>query len=79
VFATKADLVPAAYPRKLRALFDECTPAPWARIKRTLERELGAPLETLFAYIDPVPLATATIAQARRWLRGERCSAPTGA
>ncbi len=65
VFATKAELVPAAYPRRLRALFDACQPAPWATVRRTIERELGAPLETLFAFVDPKPLATATIAQVR--------------
>ena len=65
VFATKAELLPPAYPRKLRALFDACTPAPFAVVRRTVERELGAPLEQLFAYVDPTPLATATIAQAR--------------
>jgi len=66
VFATKAELLPAAYPRKLRSLFDNCEAAPFARIRRTIEAELGAPLETLFAHIDPVPLATATIAQVHR-------------
>ena len=71
MFATKADLVPAAYPRRLRALFDACQPAPFAVVRRTIERELGAPLETLFAYVDPQPLATATIAQVR-----PPCAAP---
>jgi len=63
VFATKADVLPPQYPRVLRRAFDECPPASFKAIKRTLERELGAPLATLFASIDPKPLATATIAQ----------------
>jgi hypothetical protein len=76
VFATKADLVPAAYPRMLRSLFDACTPAPFSVIRRTIEAELGAPLETLFAHVDPTPLATATIAQARAWAAGGGRSVP---
>lgn len=66
MFATKAELLPAAYPRRLRALFDDCEAAPFSRVRRTIERELGAPLEALFAHVDPVPLATATIAQVHR-------------
>jgi len=66
VFATKADLIPPQYPRQLRRLFDACTPASFKVVRRTLERELGAPLESLFAEIDPEPLATATIAQVHR-------------
>ena len=63
VFATKADVLPPQYPRVLRNAFDACPPAPFSTVRRTLERELGAPLERLFASIDPQPLATATIAQ----------------
>jgi aarF domain-containing kinase len=63
VFATKADVLPPQYPRVLRNAFDACPPAAFSTVKRTLERELGAPVETLFAHIDPQPLATATIAQ----------------
>lgn len=63
VFATKADVLPPQYPRVLRNAFDACPPAAFSTVRRTLERELGAPVEMLFAHIDPQPLATATIAQ----------------
>jgi predicted unusual protein kinase regulating ubiquinone biosynthesis (AarF/ABC1/UbiB family) len=67
VFATKADLLPAAYPKSLRQLFDACSPAPYSTVLRTLRRELGADVvASSFSYIDPTPLATATIAQVHR-------------
>lgn len=43
VFATKSDVLPPQYPRKLKALYDSCPASPFWRIKRTLEKELGAP------------------------------------
>jgi len=66
VFATKADLLPPAYPRALRRLFDACPAAPLWEVRRTLERELGAPLSALFASFEAAPLATATVAQVHR-------------
>ena len=65
-FASKGDLLPPAYIRRLRTLFDKCPPASFASVKRTIERELKRPVASLFASLDPLPLATATIAQVHR-------------
>ena len=36
---------------------------PWEVVRRTIAADLGVPLEQAFASIDPVPLATASVAQ----------------
>lgn len=58
---------PTAFPPEVTDEFsrclDEVRPIPEARIWRILRRELGRPPEEVFAEIDPVPLASASIAQ----------------
>lgn len=39
-------------------------PVPFPDVRATLERDLGAPIDTLFAHVDPSPLGTASLAQA---------------
>ena len=36
---------------------------PWRVIKRTIQKELGRPIEDVFLSVDPVPLASASVAQ----------------
>ena len=40
-------------------------PIPWATIRKTIQTELGQPLEDIFLRVDPTPLACASVAQAR--------------
>ncbi|GJD09199.1 Uncharacterized protein Gasu2_34640 [Galdieria sulphuraria] len=60
---TRADFMPAAWIRRLKTLQDEVPPAPFQDIRRTIETSLDKPIVELFDWIDPVPLASATIAQ----------------
>ncbi len=48
----------------LRQLNDKAEPVPFETIRRSVERELEAPLEQLFAQVDETPLGTASLAQA---------------
>ena len=66
VFATKQDLFPPQYVRKLSFLYDACPPAPAEEVVETIEQSLGKPLLEIFEYFDYEPLATATIAQVHR-------------
>ena len=36
---------------------------PWHVIKRTVQAELGRPIEEVFLSVDPIPLASASVAQ----------------
>lgn len=42
---------------------DKTDPVPWKIISKTIQEELKQPINTVFSSIDPVPLATASVAQ----------------
>lgn len=53
----------------LRKLNDSAEPVPFEVIREDIEKELGAPLDTLFSRVEPTPLGTASLAQAHAaWL-----------
>ena len=64
--ALRYDVLPEPWRAGLAALHDRVEPEPFERIRAAVERELGAPLETLFSEFDPLPLGTASLAQAHR-------------
>jgi len=64
--ALRYDVLPEPWRAGLASLQDRVEPQPFERIRARVELELGAPLETLFSEFDPVPLGTASLAQAHR-------------
>ncbi len=64
--ATRPDLVGEAAAANLLQLQDSLPPAPYAAIKRAIEKALEAPVEKLFARIDEIPVGAASIAQVHR-------------
>jgi len=64
--STRPDLVGAKAAANLSLLQDDLPPAPFAKIKETIEASFGAPLETLFSEFDEVPVGAASIAQVHR-------------
>jgi len=63
VLSTRTDLLPAALAAELSSLQDQVTAVPAALVKETIERELGTPVDRLFARFDDTPLAAASLAQ----------------
>lgn len=63
MLSTRPDLLPPDYLRELAKLRDEVPPFPFAQAKEMIERELGAPLEELFASFEESPLAAASLGQ----------------
>lgn len=63
VLATRADLIPMSLVIELRKLQDNVPPFSSEEALRIIERELGAPLPTLFSSFEREPIAAASIAQ----------------
>ncbi len=61
--ASMPTVFPEAYVAEFQKCLDQAPVVPFATIKRVIEQQLGGTLATHFAYVDPVPLASASIAQ----------------
>ncbi len=66
VLSTRADLLPAEVVDELRGLQDAAPPIPLETVRAQIERALRKPADEAFAWIDPTPLASASIAQVHR-------------
>ncbi len=64
--STRPDLVGERAAENLSQLQDDLPPAPFPAIKRTIEAAFEAPLESLFAEFNEVPVGAASIAQVHR-------------
>jgi ubiquinone biosynthesis protein len=62
--ATRVDTLSDEFRAPLDALTDQSPPVPFARIRAEIERGLGS--SDRFAWIDPEPLGTASVAQVHR-------------
>jgi predicted unusual protein kinase regulating ubiquinone biosynthesis (AarF/ABC1/UbiB family) len=74
--ATRADVLPDEWVSTLAGLHDRVPPRPFPMIREQIERELGRTLESAYAEFDPVPIASASLAQvhAARLHDGRRCA-----
>ena len=69
--ATRPDLVGEEAARNLLSLQDDLPPVPFEAIRAEIARSFEAPVETIFAEIDPVPVGSASIAQVHRAVTSE--------
>lgn len=61
-----ADVLPREIAEPLKALQKQAPPMSFSVIRRQIEKELGKPVEELFAELDPAPYAAASIGQVHR-------------
>ncbi|CAM8919905.1 unnamed protein product [Rhodiola kirilowii] len=61
--ASAPTLFPSEYAEEFQKCFDRAPPVPFEYIKKILREELGQPIDSVFDYVDPTPLASASIAQ----------------
>ncbi len=66
VLSTRPDLVGHKIAEELTGLQDRVTPMPFEKMRPVIERELDAPMDTLFTSIEHTPVASASLSQVYR-------------
>ncbi|MFF1383528.1 ABC1 kinase family protein [Arthrobacter sp. NPDC058288] len=64
--SSRLDVLPPEITKELEGLQDEVPPVPFPAIRALAEAELGAPLDKVFASVEEVPIAAASLGQAHR-------------
>ena len=76
--SSRLDVLPPEITAELEGLQDEVPAVPFAEIRALAEAELGVPLDRAYAWVDPVPLAAASLGQAPRARLSAQDAADTG-
>lgn len=61
--ASAPTLFPPEYVVEFEKCFDQAPAIPFEEIKAILNQELGRPIDNVYEYVDPTPIASASIAQ----------------
>jgi len=63
LLSLRPDLVPLEFCRELEHLQDHVPPFPYEQVQKIIEEDLKQPLSTIFSSFNPVPIASASMAQ----------------
>src|SRR5918912_3604553 len=66
ILSARPDILPPDFIAELSHLQDRAAPMPVTTVFQLIEKGLGRPAQQLFAFIDPEPMASASIAQVHR-------------
>ncbi|KAF3433253.1 hypothetical protein FNV43_RR24355 [Rhamnella rubrinervis] len=61
--ASAPTLFPPEYVEEFQNCFDKAPAVPFDQIQTILSEELGRPIDSVYEYVDPTPIASASIAQ----------------
>ncbi|WP_324642092.1 ABC1 kinase family protein [Pseudarthrobacter sp. LT1] len=64
--SSRLDVLPPEITKELEGLQDEVPPVAFPAISALAARELGTPLDRVYASVDPTPIAAASLGQAHR-------------
>jgi predicted unusual protein kinase regulating ubiquinone biosynthesis (AarF/ABC1/UbiB family) len=76
--SSRLDVLPPEITKELEGLQDEVPPVPFDAIRTLAEAELGVPLERAYSWVDPTPLAAASLGQAHRATLSDADAEDTG-
>ncbi|MEB0000029.1 AarF/UbiB family protein [Cryobacterium sp. RTS3] len=76
--SSRLDVLPPEITKELEGLQDEVPAVPFPAIRALAEAELGVTLERAFSFVDPTPLAAASLGQVHRARLSEMDAAETG-
>lgn len=66
ILSLREDVLPAEITQELKNLLDSLPIVRFERLQQVVTGDLGVPLDAVFAWVDPTPLASASIAQTHR-------------
>ncbi|MDH3497441.1 MAG: AarF/UbiB family protein, partial [Gemmatimonadota bacterium] len=66
ILSLREDILPREVTEELRRLLSRLPAAPMATVEEIIAQDLGRPADEIFAWIDPEPLGSASIAQTHR-------------
>lgn len=66
LFSTRADLFPREYVEELSKLQDAVPAFGYPKVLKIIESEFGKPLNDIFSYFEPMPIAAASLGQVHR-------------
>ena len=66
ILSLREDILPRSVTSELRRLLNQLPIVPYPRYRELVEEGLGRPIDSMFTWIDPVPLGSASIAQIHR-------------
>jgi aarF domain-containing kinase len=64
--ASSPTLFPAEYVTEFQTLLDQTPTIPFIDIKEIIQKDLAKPINKVYSYIDPVPVASASVAQVHK-------------
>ena len=66
IIGARSDVFPSPFIEVLRCFHDSVPARPLSELTAHVERELGAPLDSIFEHVEPEPVAAASLAQVHR-------------
>ena len=66
LLSTRADILPTESVEELSKLQDEVPSFTAAKARQIIESDLGKPIDEMFGYFDPIPLAAASLGQVHK-------------